>query len=295
MSAPIKLAYYPGCTMKNHARNFEDATWSAMASLGVEMEELKRWNCCGTVYSLAVDDIMRRLAPIRNLIRAKQGGASEFATACAMCYNTIKRANNHVKEYPETLSRMNEFMDQEPDYHGDVSVTHLLEFLRDKVGFEAMGEKVKKPLKGLKVACYYGCLLMRPRSVAFDDPENPKVMENLVQTLGAEPVDFAHKMECCAAYKTVDRPDIVADQTYKILTSAKGQGADVVMVSCPLCAFNLDQRQELALERHPELRHLPVVYFTQLMALALESGETALDSKRHHIDPRPVLAAKELV
>ena len=291
----MKLSYYPGCTVKNQARNFEDSTLSAMARLGVEIEELDRWNCCGTVYSLASDDVMRGLAPVRNLIRAKEMGSDDFMTGCAMCYNTVKRANLRVQDEPETLQVMNEFMDTEPDYEGDVDVTHLLEFLRDKIGFEGLSEKVSKPLSGLKVASYYGCLLVRPKEVAFDDVERPRIMEDLIAALGAEPVNFPLKTECCAAYQTVDKPEIVADQTFKILTSARNQGAEVIAVSCPLCAYNLDHRQELALQRHPEMHTMPIVYFTQLMALALECEETALGSDLHHIDPNPLLAEKGLV
>ncbi|MEE8392818.1 MAG: CoB--CoM heterodisulfide reductase iron-sulfur subunit B family protein [Rhodospirillales bacterium] len=292
----MKLSYYPGCTLKDKARNFEDSTFSSMRRLGVEIEELSRWNCCGTVYSLASDDLMRRLAPVLNLIRAKEANASTFMTSCAMCYNTIKRANNDVRSNPDMLNRMNEFMSTEKvNYEGDVDVLHLLEILRDQIGFEALAEKVEKPLTGLKVASYYGCMLVRPKEVAFDDLENPTVMDDLISALGAEPVEFTHKTVCCGAYQTVDKIDIVAGQTYEIMTAAREQGADIVAVSCPLCAFNLDHRQKETLEKYPQFHNMPVVYFTQLMAVALGCSETALDSGLHHIDPLPVLAEKGLM
>ncbi len=295
----MKLNYYPGCTLKNKARNFEDSTLSSMEHLEVELEELNRWNCCGTVYSMASDDLMRRLAPIRNLIRVKEAegtDTSKFITSCAMCYNTTKRANEDVKSNPEMLNRMNDFMyDEEVDYEGDVDVIHLLEVLRDQIGFDDVAKKVKKPLKDLKVASYYGCLLTRPREVAFDDIENPTVMDDLVSSLGAEPVDFTHKTVCCGSYQTVDKPDIIADQAYEILTSAQDQKADMVVVSCPLCAFNLDQRQEQTLEKYPQFNNIPVVYFTQLMAVAFGRSETALQPNLHYIDPEPILAEKELI
>ncbi len=295
----MKLNYYPGCTLKNKARNFEDSTLSSMQHLEVELEELNRWNCCGTVYSMASDDLMRRLAPIRNLIRvkeAKEADNSKFITSCAMCYNTTKRANEDVKANPEMLNRMNDFMyDEEVDYEGDVDVIHLLEVLRDQIGFDNVAKKVKKPLKDLKVASYYGCLLTRPKEVAFDDVENPTVMDDLVASLGAEPVDFSHKTVCCGSYQTVDKPDIIADQAYEILTSAQDQKADIVVVSCPLCAFNLDQRQEQTLEKYPQFNNIPVVYFTQLMAVAFGRAETALQPNLHYIDPEPILADKELL
>ena len=292
----MKLSYYPGCTLKNHARNFEDSTLYAMDRLGVEAVELERWNCCGTVYSLSADDLMRQVAPIRNLIRAKEAETSQLVTACSMCFNTLKRANNRARANEEDLASMNAFMYDEPvDYEGDVDVLHLLELLRDQVGFDALREKVVKPLEGLRVACYYGCLLVRPKEAAIDDAENPTVLENLVEALGGEPVDFSHKTECCGAYQTVDRPEIVADKTYQILGAAQERGADLVVVSCPLCAFNLDQRQETTLKIHSDFHPMPVVYFSQLMAIALGGDETTLKLDLHHTPPGPLLAGKGLL
>ena len=292
----MKLSYYPGCTMKNHARNFEESTLYALGELGVEVEEIKRWNCCGTVYSLSADEVMHQVAPVRNMIRAKEAGADQLMTACSMCYNTLKRANQRARANPEQLSRMNAFMYDEPiDYQGDVEVVHALEVVRDKIGFDAVKKKVVKPLKGLKVACYYGCLLVRPREIAFDDSENPTVLEKLVAALGGTPVEFSHKMECCGAYQTVDKPEIVADKTYQILTAAREQGANIVAVSCPLCAFNLDHRQETTLEIHPDLHTMPIVYFSQLMAIALGGDESVLRLDLHHTPPGPLLTESGLL
>ncbi len=218
----MKLSYYPGCTMKNHAANFEESLLFSMRHLGVDVEETSRWNCCGTVYSLAKDNAMRQLAPIRNLIRVKEANASRVMTACSMCYNTLKRANERVKADPALLDRMNNFMtDETVRYEGDVEVLHTLEVLRElKSNTGALSAKVVKPLKGLRVACYYGCLLVRPREIAFDNVEDPVLLDELVTALGGEPVDFAHKTECCGAYQTVDKPEIVASRTYQIVNDA---------------------------------------------------------------------------
>jgi heterodisulfide reductase subunit B len=292
----MKLSYFPGCTMKNHARNFEESTMFALKELGVEVEEIKRWNCCGTVYSLSADDVMHQVAPIRNMIRAKEAGADQLMTACSMCYNTLKRANQRTRAHPEDLQRMNAFMYDEPvDYQGDVEVVHALEVVRDQIGFDAVKKKVVKPLTGLKVACYYGCLLVRPREIAFDDSENPTSLENLVTALGGTPVNFSHKTECCGAYQTVDKPKIVADKTYQILSAARSHGANIVAVSCPLCAFNLDHRQETTLEIHPDLHTMPIVYFSQLMAIALGGDESVLRLDLHHTPPGPLLTESGLL
>ncbi|MBI5626774.1 MAG: CoB--CoM heterodisulfide reductase iron-sulfur subunit B family protein [Nitrosomonadales bacterium] len=298
----MKLIYYPGCTLKNQARNFDVSTVSSMGKLDVEVEELDRWNCCGTVHALDSDNVMNRVAPVTNLIRVKEaqakteGMASEFMTSCAMCYNTLKRANIDVRQRSDALETINNFLSLEKTkYEGDVEVLHLLEYLRDRVGFDKLAEKVTKPLKGLRVACYYGCLLVRPKEVAFDDVENPMIMENLITALGATPVPFSQKTECCGAYHTVGKPEIIAERTDKIMGSAYEEQADLVVVSCPLCAFNLDFRQDDAKRLNPDFNNLPVLYFTQLMAIAFGCDDSALRLDLHHVDPLPVLAAHGLV
>jgi heterodisulfide reductase subunit B len=292
----MKFSYYPGCTLKNHAKNFEDSTLFSLAHLGLEIEEMPRWNCCGTVASLAADDLIHQLAPIRNLIRVREAGNDQVVTACSMCFNTLKRANERVKANPTELVQMNEFMyDEETPYEADVDVFHVLDLVRDKVGFKDVKAKVVKPLGGLKVANYYGCTLVRPKQVAIDDTENPVVLENLTKALGGTPIEFPMKTECCAAYRTVDNPGIVADKTYQIINSARQLGAEIIAVSCPLCAFNLDQRQEMTLKIHPDFIGLPVVYFSQLMALAFGCEEEVLQFGLHHFPPKPVLSGKGLI
>jgi heterodisulfide reductase subunit B len=169
-----------------------------------------------------------------------------------------------------------------------------LEFLKDEVGFENLAKKVVKPLKKLKIASYYGCLLVRPKEIGFDDMENPTVLEDLMTALGADSVDFPFKTECCGAYQTVDKPGIIADRTNQILTSARDQGAETVVVSCPLCAFNLDQRQKQTAEKYPEFKHIPVLYFTQPLAIALGCTEETLRFDLNFIDPKPILKEKGL-
>lgn len=292
----MKISYYPGCTLKNNAKNFEDSTLCSLKHLEVEVEELERWNCCGTVFSLATDDLIHHLAPIRNLIRVKEANTNKVMTLCAMCYNTLKRANERVKSDPESLDKMNKFMyREEVDYEGDVKILHLLELLRDEIKFENIAKKVAKPLKNLKIANYYGCLLVRPKEIGLDDVENPTILENLMTALGAEAIDFPYKTECCASYQTVDKPEIVADRTYHILTSAQNQGAEIVAVSCPLCSFNLDYRQKETVQKYPEFKHIPILYFTQIMAIALGCPEEALRFDLHYIDPKPILKEKGLI
>jgi heterodisulfide reductase subunit B len=263
----------------------------------VEVEELPRWNCCGTVFSLATDDLIHHVAPIRNLIRVKESNTNRVMTLCAMCYNTLKRANERVKADPESLDKINKFMAprEKVEYEGDVQVLHLLELLRDEIKFENIAKKVVKPLKNLKIASYYGCLLVRPKEIGLDDAENPVVLENLMNALGSKAVDFPYKTECCAAYQTVDKPEVVADRTYQIITSAQTQGAEVISVSCPLCAFNLDHRQKETSQKYLDFKSMPILYFTQLMAIALGCPGERLRFDLHYIDPRPLLKGKGLI
>jgi len=288
---PLRIQYFPGCALKDQARAFELSALFAMERLGWRLEELPRWNCCGTVYSLASDDLMRHLGPVRNLVRVQELGEDRLVTLCAMCYNTLARSSRFVQADPERLQRINAFMDEEEDYRGGVEVLHLLQLLRDEVGFEEIEAKVRRPLEGVRVAAYYGCMLLRPREVGIDNPDSPEVMEELFSSLGAEPVEFSQRAECCGAYQAVSRPEITRARVEEIASAARRAGAELIATSCPLCQFNLETQQSVT--QHPS--PIPVVYFTQLLALALGAPEDKLGFELLRLDPRPVLSKKELV
>ena len=301
MSSRMKLPYYPGCTLKTKADNFERSAIASARKLGVELVELPRWNCCGTVYSLTDDDLIHHVAPVRNLVRVQEmndAGLVEneyrMVTLCSMCFNTLKRTNQRMRENPEDLEKVNSLMDREDDYLGKVEVVHFLEILRE-IGFDAVREMVEKPLEGLKVAPYYGCMLVRPKEIGIDDPEEPSIQEELIEALGAEPVDTPYKKVCCGSYQTVRDPGVVAGLAHDILTHSRRAGADVLVTSCPLCAFNLDSRQREVRERHPSFEEMPVLYFTQLMALGLGLGPEYYGFERNYISPEPLLERKGLV
>jgi len=296
----MKLPYYPGCTLKTTARNLEDSALAVARALGIELIELPRWNCCGVVSSLTDDDLMRHLAPVRNLIRVQEMNAeglveneNRLVALCSMCFNTLKRTNARMAERPEDLSSLNDLMDREEDYRGDVEVVHLLEILRG-IEPERIRSQVTEPLQGLAVAPYYGCTLLRPKGIGVDDPERPTIQNELIELLGAEVVDNPRKTVCCGSYQTVDNKWAVAELTYDILTHARAAGADVVTTFCPLCAFNLDTRQREVAVRHPDFEPMPVLYLTQLMALAFGHGE-ACRFDLNHTDPTDVLEASRLV
>jgi len=265
----MKVSYYPGCTLKTKARNLEDAAIASMNVLGIELEELPRWNCCGAVHSLADDDLIHQVAPVRDLIRAKEQGSDKLVTLCSMCYNSLARANLLMRDDEEKRETINLFMDEEVDYHGEVEVVHLLNLLRDEVGWDRLREKIKIPLKGLKVAPYYGCTLQRPRDVGIEPPGRFMLMTQFLEALGATPVNFPAADLCCGSYQILGNPDVAKNAISTILSWAERVGAEALVLSCPLCEYNLGKKQETLLVEERISKAIPTFYFTQLLAIAL--------------------------
>ena len=299
-SQKVKIPYFPGCTLKTAAQNFESSAIEAGKKLGIELVELPNWNCCGVVASLTSDDLMRHLAPVRNLVRVLEMNGQgiikdeyRLLTLCAMCYNTLQQANLRVRENAEDLKKINEFMYLEQDYDGNVEVVHFLEFLRE-LGFEKIRKQVNRPLTDFKIASYYGCTLLRPKDVGIDDPEAPVIMEELVEALGAKAVQWRAKTRCCGSYHTVNHKEVVVNLACSIIENARGAGAETIVTSCPLCAFNLDQRQEEIQNTYPDFQTMPIFYFSQLLALALGVENDTLGWDKHFIDPLPLLQSKNI-
>jgi heterodisulfide reductase subunit B len=297
----IKVPYFPGCTLKTTARNFEESAIASARALGIEMVELPRWNCCGTVFSLSADDLIHHVASVRNFIRVqemnKQGLVSEdhrLVTLCSMCFNTLKRSNLRVKENAEDMKKINDLMYREEDYQGHVEVVHFIELIRD-LGFGKVKRTVKKSLTELKVAPYYGCMILRPKEVSIDDPESPVVLDEMIAALGAEIVRTPYNKVCCGSYQTVQDKYTVAELAYEILSHAQKAGAEVIATTCPLCAFNLDNRQKEVVEKHPEFKKMPVLYMTQLMAIAFDLDNKFYGFEQNYVDPKPLLKAKKLL
>ncbi|MFO8010056.1 MAG: CoB--CoM heterodisulfide reductase iron-sulfur subunit B family protein [Dehalococcoidia bacterium] len=290
----MKLNYLPGCTLKTRATELDTTTVAAMEKLGIELEELPRWNCCGTVYCFAEDDLMHQIAPVRNLIRAQEQGGGKLVTVCSFCYNTLKRASLLMENDEEKLNILNDFMDEEPDYTRSVSVVHLLELIRDDIGWEEVARHVENPLKGLKVAPYYGCTLHRPKEAAIEPADNRTVLPDLLKTLGADAVKFPDEDKCCGSYQVVANPQIPLNRAREILNSAREKGAEVLCVSCPLCECNLRQMQ-IKLREEEGFRELPIIYFTQLMALAFGLESSLCQCEASVADASPVLENKGIL
>ncbi len=283
----MRLAYYPGCTLASKAKAFDQTTRWVANALGLDLVELPEWQCCGGLVPQLTDAVMGLLAPVRILADA-QAISDKLLTLCSFCYNTLKRANLVMRTDLERRRKVTDFLEQ--PYDGSTKVVHLLEVLRDDLGFDALQKRVSRPLRGLKVAPYYGCLLLRPsKEIGLDDPEEPIVMEQLLMALGCEPLDFPRKVECCGSFMIVNRPELAAQCSATILRSASQLGADVLVTSCPLCQFNLDWQQVRMLESNGEGKPVPVLYFTQLLALALGAEPFTLGFEQHFVDPRPVV------
>ncbi|MBN1256954.1 MAG: CoB--CoM heterodisulfide reductase iron-sulfur subunit B family protein [Planctomycetes bacterium] len=296
-----KIPYYPGCSLKTKSKDFEKSAVAAARILGIELIELPKWNCCGTVFSLAQDDLMHHVAPLRNLLRVQEmneagllEGENRLLTICPMCFNTLKKANQRMRDNPADLETINTFMDAEQDYQGEVEVIHLLELLKER-GVAEIKAKVKIPLTALKVAPYYGCMLLRPKDIAIDDPEDPTIQEELLAAIGAQVVENPYKKVCCGSYQTVRNKYTVADLTYDILTHAKKAGAEMITTSCPLCAFNLDDRQKEVTEKYPDFEGIPVCCISQLMLLAFGVNRGGDGFELNYVDPRPLLKRKNLL
>lgn len=271
------ISYYPGCTLKTKAKNLEDSALATARALGIEMTELPRWNCCGAVFSLADDDLIHHIAPVRDLIRVTEEGNDKVVTLCSMCFNTLARANMLMREDEEKRFTINAFMDEEPDYHGEVEVVHYLTLLRDEIGWEALAEKVKVPLEGWNVAPYYGCTLTRPHEIAIDDhPDSPTIMRDFLAALGANPVTYDDEQTCCGSYQVLAHPEMALKNARTVIDSARSAGADVMALSCPLCEYNVGTRQRHLLAADPAWSEVPTMYFTQLLAIALGLGGEVL-------------------
>lgn len=300
----MKLHYYPGCTLKEKTTNLDDSTVAAMDVLGYELIEPEGWTCCGAEYPLTEDKIVGLAAPVRILRQIEIEGADKVTTTCAFCYSVLKRANKAMLDDPLKYKRINAFLKDDikidpvsnnkttgfPEYGCTVDVVHLLEFLRDDVGYDKIRSCIKRDLNNMKVAAYYGCRLLRPnKEVGIDDPEDPTIFETFLETLGCEPIDYPFKQECCGSYLSVSLPDAASEASYQVLRSASLNGADVIALSCPLCYYNLDRRQKLIREHHPEFSGMPILFFTQLLAWALGVDEKILGLDQHYNDPGPVL------
>lgn len=258
----MKVSYFPGCTLRTKAKELDRYARKCAEALGVELCEIRDWQCCGGVFVSAKDEIASKLPSVRALISARDE-KQPLVTVCSACHNVIKQTNYAVKTDEDFEKKVNLYLSQDEtvcEYHGETEVYHYLELLRDKVGFDKVREAVVNPLAGKKIAAYYGCLLLRPGKVmAFDDVENPHIMEDFIKALGAEPVIYSQRNECCGGYVSLEDGESAKRKSLKVSDSAASHGAEMIVTACPLCKYNLVKAES----------SIPVVYFTELLAEAL--------------------------
>lgn len=275
----MKISYYPGCTLKTKAKNLDRAAIASLEAMGVEVQEIDRWNCCGAVHSLTADDLIHQVGPVRNLIRAKEQGADRLVTLCSMCYNTLARANAIMKNDEVKRDTINRFMDEEIDYFGEVEVVHYLTYLKEEIGWDAIRERVKVPLTGLEVAPYYGCTLQRPAEVGIEPFGSYELMTGMLEAIGATVLPFAAADKCCGSYQVLGSAPGDNSAGAAILTLAAGAGVEAIATSCPLCEYNLGKQQQQMMDKGRIEKNIPTYYFSQLLAVAL-----GLDSEICHFE-----------
>ncbi len=288
----MKYAYYPGCSAHSTARDMHESTVAVAGALNIDLVEPAGWTCCGATAAHQTDRVLAASLPAVNLLKVKDMGLDMVAN-CAACYNRMKVANHEVLNHPAMRKSVGDAIGR--DYDGSVKVRHLIEILLDDVGLDAIKRALKHSLNGLRVACYYGCLLVRPHDVTnFDDPENPTSIDRLVTAMGGESLDWPHKVECCGGGLSISRTDVVVSLTNSILDMAKAAGAECIAVSCPMCQINLDMRQQDIEKQTGRCYEMPIVYITQLLGLCLGISPDELGLNRLMVSPLGVVEKIEV-
>jgi len=280
----LKFLYYPGCSLKSSAAELEKSTQAIASMMGIELTELNKWYCCGVFHNLAVDSEMYHVASARNLsktqVMARQLGIPpKLVTICPMCDNTLKLVNASLKSSQDTLNKVNKFMDTEEPYKGEVQVLHILELFKEFSKNKSIEKNVKRSLEGLKVAPYYGCMLLRPKEISFIDPNNPEIFEMIISLAGGTPISYPKRDECCGSYQTAISREMTLKKSSEILSSAKEWDARLMVTTCPLCHFNLKFCEE-ELEKGERRKLIPILYLTELLSYAFGFDEALTEDSK---------------
>ncbi|MFC2015109.1 CoB--CoM heterodisulfide reductase iron-sulfur subunit B family protein [Chloroflexota bacterium] len=284
----MNISYYPGCSLDGTARDYGESIEAVARLLDVNFKELDDWTCCGASSAHVTNDELAVALPARNLLIADKT-EMDLVVPCAACYQRLKVAEKE-------LSAGKNIAGVQDTYKGDFNIRYIIDFFYDIVGEKTLREKVKKSLSGLTAVCYYGCLSVRPPKITdARDPENPRAMDKIIKSLGADVKDWSYKTDCCGGSLMFTRPDIAKQLTTKLLDMAEEAGADCIIAGCPICQTNLDGRQEEISAETGKKYNIPIFYFTELMGLAL--GDTSVNKwlSRHGVNPRPLLEQKGLI
>jgi heterodisulfide reductase subunit B len=285
----MKYGYFPGCSAESTARDMHESTLAVAETLGIELIEPKGWTCCGATAGHQTDRFLSVALPAASLAKAKDDGF-DMVVSCAACYNRMEVANHEIQKSDQMRKDVSEALGC--DYDGSVNVRHFMEVLLEDIGIEKIKESIRHSLNGIRIACYYGCLLVRPNEVTkLDDPENPTFLDKLVTSLGAESLDWPHKVECCGGGLSMSRTDIVVSLTDSILEMAQASGAQCIAVACPMCQINLDLRQLDIKKQKGKSYDMPIVYITQLLGLCLGVPPEKLGFDKLMVSPSKVIEA----
>ncbi len=293
----MKYAYYPGCSLRGTGRAYEESLLAVFRILGIELEELEDWNCCGATTYLSVNELQSYALAARNLALAERQHLNIVAP-CAACYLVLNKTQHYVRDYPDVRTVVERAMDAIGlKYQDQIQVRHPLDILFHDVGVKEITSRVKRPLNGLQVAPYYGCQIVRPYST-FDDQYNPISMDRLLEACGATVIHYQLKTRCCGGSQKGTLPEVGVHLIYYLLREARDAGAEMIATVCPLCQFNLEMFQDEIgrdeITRTAAPISIPVVYFSQLLSLAFGAPEKELGFKHCIVPVEPVLKKKEL-
>jgi heterodisulfide reductase subunit B len=285
-------AFYPGCSLEVNAAAYDVSTRAVVGALGIELQDINDWNCCGATEYFSQDELTACAVIARNLALIDPK-CKQVTAPCAACYLNLKKVDTLMAEHPDLGAKINEALAAGGLHYkpGTVQVKHLLQVLFEDVGAEKIKAKIKRPLTGLRVAPYYGCQIVRPYN-GFDDPEYPTKLDELLKWLGAEVVDYPVKSHCCGGHMTQISEPEAFELIRRLLQSAKEYDADVIACMCPMCQLNLDAYQSRVNSTFNTDFNLPILYFTQLLGVALGCSAKALGFGKEIVAAAAVIAAK---
>lgn len=291
----MKYNYYPGCSLERNASAYHDSTMAIAKPLHMQFQEVEDWNCCGAVEFIAVDKMQAYALTARNLSLAEKqtSNGENLIAPCSACFLNLSKCDAYLSKSPKLAGQVNEALAAGGLHYdpGTVHTRHLLDAIVNDVGYDGVTEQVTKPLYGLRVAPYYGCLIVRPGFLdKFDDPEYPTSLDKLMRALGATVVDFPMKAKCCGGHMTQISEEISLNLIYRLLKNAADYDADVIATICPMCQLNLDAYQNNVNKAYGTDFNIPILYFTQLIGLALGLPADELGFGKEFVDATPMLA-----
>jgi heterodisulfide reductase subunit B len=284
------LAYYPGCSLHGTSAEFDRSFRATARALDLSLLEIPGWECCGNTAAHSLNRLLAAALPVNELVKVEQDMKLDaVAVPCAACFSRFKTGAHDVGEDAQVADDVRAVVGRA--YEGGVTVQNLVDVYHDAVGLEALAAKVSRPFAGLKVACYYGCLLTRPPKVTLaEDPEYPTHMDEVVEALGCSPIDWGYKTDCCGASLALTEQSIVDDLVARIITDARARGAEAIAVACPLCQVNLDGRQTEIARKRPDWQSVPVVFLSQFVGRAIGLDDKTLGLGKHLVDVTAVMA-----